>query len=191
MKFSILFLTAICFPLTVSAETPAECKKRLGSEVECFATNASAARMICSLTVDLALLDQGQSDRARACIADSRPKIEPHYKAALSRISKNPAGAAILKDAYATWQTAMGSLYPNPGELKFQYDARRSAQDQSIDEKFNRLRLEAPAIGTKPTAPMSAAEQAAQREKMIACNNQAQGLRGDERVSFMTACLKK
>lgn len=190
MRLLIVIFTAIFIPLTASAETPAECKKRLNDEVECFATNAASTRMICSLSVDLALLDQGQSEKARACITDARSKVEPHYKAVLTRLSKSPAGAAILKDAYATWQTAMGSLYPSPGELKFQYDARRAAQEQTLDEKLNRLRLEAPAGGKKP-APLSASEQAAQREKMTTCNSQAQGLRGDERVSFIKACLKR
>lgn len=173
-----------------AAESPAECKKRLGDEVECFIASAGAARMICSLTVDLALMDQSQSERARICIAESAPKVEPHYKAALSRLSKNPTSAAILKDAYATWQTAMGGLYPNPGELKFRYDARRSSQEQAVDEKMNRLRLESPGGGKKPP-PMSPAEQAKLQDKMMACNSEAQGLRGDERVSFITTCLKR
>lgn len=175
---------------TAAAETPAECKKRLNDEVECFATNAAASRMLCSLSIDLAMLDQTQSDKAHACIAESRPKVESHYRAALSRLSKNPAGTSMLKDAYSTWQTVMGSLYPNSGEMKFQYDARRASQERALDEKLNRLRLESPSGGKKPPPP-SPAEQAAQREKMMGCNNQAQGLRGDERVSFLTACLKR
>lgn len=31
----------------------------------------------------------------------------------------------------------------------------------------------------------------AQQNKMVACNKQAEGMKGDERKSFMSTCLKK
>lgn len=138
-----LWIALLVMPLSVNAETPAECKKRLNNEVECFISNAAATRLLCSLSVELALLDSTAADKARTCVSAARPRVAGHYKAALARLSKNPTGTAILKDTYAAWQTTIGALFPNSGERKFQYDARLAAQEQALEQKFNRLKLEA------------------------------------------------
>lgn len=189
---SVLVMLA-CFSAAANAETAAECKKRLVNEVDCFITNAKATHMLCSLSVKLALLDNTATEKARGCVADARGEMVDYYKAALARLSKNASGMALLKDTYATWQTSIGSLYPNPGELRLQYDARMGAQDRSLDEKLNRLDLDVPGPRAKTVDPKKgAADQKSKQDKMRACSAEAtaQGLGGGERMKFVLNCMK-
>lgn len=181
--FSLLFATA-----PASAETAAECKKRLGNEVTCFIMDAQYTHLSCSLSVKLALMDNTAQGKVRDCISDAHAGMGDYYKAALTRLAKAPSGIALLKDAYATWQTTIGSLYPNPGEARFHYNARLASQEQALKEKLNRLDLEAPEPRLSKTG---AAEQKKKQDKMRSCSADAsaQGLRGDDRRQFMAQCF--
>ncbi len=171
-----------------NAETAAECKKRLGNEVNCFIMNAKSTHLLCSVTVQLALLDSKAVEKSRECITEVRTEMSGHYKAALARLSKNAPGAGLLKDTYATWQTSIGSLYPNSGEVRLQYNARMGVQQRDLDDKLNRLDLEVP---EPRVSKAGAAEQKKMQDKMRSCSGDAsaQGLRGDGRKEFMIQCL--
>lgn len=105
--------------------------------------------LICKIKTQTELnkVELGESANAiepiAACIKEGRAGAKKAYQPALSKVSKNPAAAKLLKDYYAAWLTSLEGVMPQPSETKLRYSQRLEASEAKYDEIWNRLAVEA------------------------------------------------
>jgi len=117
MRAAVLLAT-ILVPLAVAGqekspaepapETPAQCKKRLGSHRECFAMMVSFHIQICALKSRFAELKQDTDslrDKAQ-CGTHAKAQVRPFYDAMLGA-TKKPAALAASKKAMQAFIAVM------------------------------------------------------------------------------------
>jgi hypothetical protein len=138
MKYLILFilfcLPNVSFGSVGCVELP---------PVDDFTCNVEATYALCSVTMQVALLDSSRLQDALDCITKYKTEIKPVYNAAKKALSKNKEATNVLKDLYSYWLTSMDSLIPDPSELKIVYERRLSDRKLGIQERANRLKVEA------------------------------------------------
>ncbi len=120
-----------------------DCKTKQMDAVDCFARSASAAYAMCALVTELAILEGAKGfERYDRCAGEAKRHVAVPYDQARVQISANKEAAALLKDAYAYWLTAMGDLMPHYEEVKLNYRRRLAQQRETLEHKLNRLKLE-------------------------------------------------
>lgn len=138
---ALLLMSAGAVYAQDAEESPAQCVRRLGHEVDCFIKEADARSLLCGLSMKLYLLN-GDRERASTCIANARKALAAYYPPALKRFGKNAAGASQLKDTYAFVLSSLEALWPADGELKRDYDRRQQEREARVNERLERLKLE-------------------------------------------------
>lgn len=114
IKPLVFCMSIALFPFAVHSETAGECKKRLGSELECFKLAAQYGNLMCQMARKQVLLsiEVGESpdpERAR-CPQTQRQQLKPMYDALAARISRKPAAVKSAKAALA----AAFAAFDNP-----------------------------------------------------------------------------
>jgi hypothetical protein len=119
-------------------ELAAGCIKQTKNPLECFVTTANVSLFICQLEAELAAL----SSKPYTCDTETVKATKPYFDPALASVAKNKAASDMLKDFYASWQSALRAMTPGQSETKREYHARVEETARKVEERGNRLLLE-------------------------------------------------
>lgn len=108
----VLFVSCVAAAQDEMPETPATCKKRVGSARECFALQISFHQLICGMSREIAnkklqLGDQSGLKEAGECGSKAKAAVRPYFDVLTASLAKKPAGAASAKKAMLAFFAVM------------------------------------------------------------------------------------
>ena len=141
--------------IALSAVTSLSRAAAPSEQLQKYTGSASYAMMICSLELKTALtinetkrlgaerydLPEQMPPDWHGCITNQKIEIKSSYEAALKTVKKVSAKAA-LKEHYIIVLTNLDELEPKIDERKIDYTRRQSANNQRLNEKWNRFEIE-------------------------------------------------
>ena len=134
----LILIALFCIPATAFASVA--CVDLPASDD--FACNVEMTYALCSVTMQVALLDSSRLQEALDCITKYKTEIKLVYNSAKKALSKNKQALEVLKDLYSYWLTSMDNIIPDPNELKIIYENRISERKLGIQERANKLKVE-------------------------------------------------
>ena len=102
--------------LAAEYETPAQCKKRVGSARECFSLNITGAELICNLRSRLAeqQAEMGDKEGYRKayselvkCGSDAKKNVRPFYDKLVIELKERNAAQAVAKKSLSAFIAIM------------------------------------------------------------------------------------
>jgi hypothetical protein len=112
-------------------ETPAQCKKRVGSLRECFASQIAFHQEMCRLAVKIASMSPTEEylKKAVQCGGNAKNSVRPFYEATLLAAKKPSQSAAVKK----TMQAFFAVMSDPPGTVGLRNNLETALAELEIE----------------------------------------------------------